>query len=81
MNALLKTLPVHLNGKRRSITGTSNGPSCPACKARPSQVMDSRPNAEGVRRRRRCAACGYRFTTQERVDRSDALVYVPDYVI
>jgi transcriptional repressor NrdR len=32
-------------------------------------VVDSRQSAEGVRRRRQCAQCGHRFTTQERVER------------
>ncbi|MFQ5948474.1 MAG: transcriptional regulator NrdR [Acidimicrobiia bacterium] len=47
---------------------------CPFCEADDARVVDSRP-AEGgaaVRRRRRCAACGNRFTTYER--REPALV-------
>ncbi|MEM9488140.1 MAG: ATP cone domain-containing protein [Myxococcota bacterium] len=40
--------------------------NCPYCGA-DSQVLDSRSNAEGVRRRRQCSGCKRRFTTYERV--------------
>jgi transcriptional regulator NrdR family protein len=40
---------------------------CPVC-AGASQVKDSRPQAEGVNRRRECVACGHRWSTVE-IDR------------
>jgi transcriptional repressor NrdR len=43
---------------------------CPACAADDSRVVDSRAADEGtaIRRRRHCPACGYRFTTFERLE-------------
>lgn len=41
---------------------------CPFCAANSSQVIDTRPVPDGVRRRRRCGACGERFTTYERAE-------------
>lgn len=43
---------------------------CPACAASDTRVVDSRAADEGaaIRRRRVCAACGYRFTTFERLE-------------
>lgn len=40
---------------------------CPYCGAQDTKVMDSRLSGDGdqVRRRRRCTACGERFTTYE----------------
>jgi ribosomal protein S27AE len=37
---------------------------CPKCKGH-GTVIDSRHNAENVRRRRQCDKCGYRYTTYE----------------
>jgi transcriptional repressor NrdR len=53
---------------------------CPACDVDDDKVIDSRAADEGaaVRRRRECLACGYRFTTFERVDRSPLLVLKSD---
>lgn len=39
---------------------------CPYCEG-DSKVVDSRPDASGIRRRRECKECGRRFTTHERV--------------
>jgi transcriptional repressor NrdR len=42
--------------------------NCPKCGAeyKAVRVIDTRPSSEfGVRRRRACTACGYRFTTYE----------------
>lgn len=39
---------------------------CPECNAN-SCVLETRPNRDGLRRRRSCIACHYRFTTQETV--------------
>ena len=43
---------------------------CPACSHTKSNVIDSRPMAEGnsIRRRRECLACQKRFTTFETVE-------------
>src|SRR5699024_4990122 len=43
---------------------------CPFCLHIDTQVIDSRVSEEGdtIRRRRRCQACGQRFTTYERAD-------------
>jgi len=38
---------------------------CPACNGRKSAVRDSREHELGVRRRRVCGWCGYRWTTLE----------------
>ena len=42
---------------------------CPSCGSLDSQVKDSRPteDSSAIRRRRLCLACGFRFTTFERV--------------
>ncbi len=42
---------------------------CPFCGSEDTQVKDSRPteDANAIRRRRQCVACGSRFTTFERV--------------
>ena len=41
--------------------------NCPYCRQADSRVVDSRPIDEGssIRRRRECATCGKRFTTQD----------------
>ena len=41
---------------------------CPKCSSDNSSVIDSRGDGEAIRRRRECDACGYRFTTFERVE-------------
>lgn len=42
---------------------------CPGCGSLDTQVKDSRPTEDSaaIRRRRLCLACGFRFTTFERV--------------
>ncbi len=42
---------------------------CPSCSSLDTQVKDSRPTEDSaaIRRRRICLACGFRFTTFERV--------------
>ena len=42
---------------------------CPSCNSLDTQVKDSRPTEDSaaIRRRRLCLACGFRFTTFERV--------------
>src|SRR5215208_710764 len=48
---------------------------CPFCSADSTQVIDTRPSPDAVRRRRECTACGERFTTYERTEepRTDVL--------
>ncbi len=38
---------------------------CPACQAEEVGVVDSRPSGGAIRRRRRCNACQYRWSTIE----------------
>ena len=40
---------------------------CPYCGSPDTQVKDSRPTDDAIRRRRVCPDCGGRFTTFERV--------------
>ena len=42
---------------------------CPSCSIEDSKVVDSRPiqGGEGIRRRRECNACNFRYTTYEYV--------------
>jgi transcriptional repressor NrdR len=50
---------------------------CPYCSSEDSQVKDSRPAEDGaaIRRRRVCPSCGGRFTTFERVQLRDLVVF------
>jgi transcriptional repressor NrdR len=41
---------------------------CPFCSSESTQVIDTRPAQDAVRRRRECAGCGERFTTYERAE-------------
>lgn len=49
---------------------------CPYCHANESSVLDSRDlqGGESIRRRRRCNACGERFTTYERIELASFMV-------
>ncbi|QQS19279.1 transcriptional repressor NrdR [Candidatus Saccharibacteria bacterium] len=53
---------------------------CSQCSRDDTKVIESRDVAEGesVRRRRACMVCGYRFTTYERVERSQLIVVKND---
>jgi len=53
---------------------------CPACGHQKDRVVDSRSvrDGRGVRRRRRCAACGHRYTTYEYVEPSTFVVVKKD---
>ena len=50
---------------------------CPFCSNEDSQVKDSRPTEDNtaIRRRRICDQCGSRFTTFERIQLRDLVVY------
>lgn len=52
--------------------------NCPVCGAQESGVIDSRSLGEVVRRRRKCLACGARFTTYERIHIRDLFVIKKD---
>ena len=41
---------------------------CPYCLTKNTFVLDSRPSAGSIRRRRSCSSCSKRFTTYERVE-------------
>ncbi len=51
---------------------------CPYCSVDKDRVIDSRASEGGlvIRRRRACAACGKRFTTYERVEKTHRLMVV-----
>lgn len=53
---------------------------CPKCHRQQSKVVDSRPAEDGtsIRRRRECIACGFRFNTYERIERTPLLVVKRD---
>jgi transcriptional repressor NrdR len=42
--------------------------NCPFCTTDDTKVTDSRPDQDGIRRRRECLACGRRFSTLERIE-------------
>lgn len=49
---------------------------CSQCSLADTKVIESRDVSEGeaIRRRRSCPACGYRFTTYERLERPQIIV-------
>jgi transcriptional repressor NrdR len=53
---------------------------CGNCSGTDIKVIESRDVADGeaIRRRRQCLACGYRFTTYERVERPNLVVVKRD---
>lgn len=51
---------------------------CPFCGHDTNKVIDSRASDAGVRRRRKCEACGERFTTFEQVQRAVVMVVKKD---
>jgi len=52
--------------------------NCPFCGHPDSRVIDSRPDAAGIRRRRECQACNHRFTTLEKVELGGVAVIKKD---
>lgn len=44
---------------------TTPGIACASCESVDTEVKDSRPQQNYIRRRRRCKNCGHRFTTRE----------------
>jgi len=53
---------------------------CPKCKKKDTRVLDSRETNESreIRRRRKCGACNFRFTTFERAETTNFLVIKKD---
>ncbi|MBU0667485.1 transcriptional regulator NrdR [Patescibacteria group bacterium] len=53
---------------------------CPKCKQKDTRVLDSRETNESreIRRRRKCEACNFRFTTFERAETTNFLVIKKD---
>lgn len=51
---------------------------CPYCGHENSRVTDSRRVRQSIRRRRQCLECGARFTTQERVENTNAIIIKKD---
>jgi transcriptional repressor NrdR len=53
---------------------------CPHCSALDDKVLESRQNVSGstIRRRRKCNACGYRFTSYERIEDKPLMVIKRD---
>ena len=53
---------------------------CPHCGHMDDKVLESRQNSSGstVRRRRECLACGYRFTSYERIEEKPFMVIKRD---
>ena len=47
---------------------------CPFCNHEDTQVKDSRPAENAIRRRRHCPRCDSRFTTYERVQLRDVMI-------
>lgn len=52
--------------------------NCPFCGHPDSRVIDSRPDAAGIRRRRECQACSRRFTTLEKIELGGVAVIKKD---
>jgi len=51
---------------------------CPSCDEPESKVIDSRGVGDGIRRRRECTACKFRFTTYERLQSTNLLIVKKD---
>ena len=52
--------------------------NCPQCGFNDSKVIDSRDVDDGIRRRRQCLECGFRFTTYERLQPASLFVIKKD---
>ncbi len=52
--------------------------NCPFCSNPDTRVTDSRPDSDGIRRRRECLACGQRFSTVERVELGGVILVKKD---
>lgn len=52
--------------------------NCPFCQFADSRVIDTRTVGEGIRRRRECQQCKQRFTTYERIARTNLMIVKGD---
>lgn len=52
--------------------------NCPYCTHTKSSVTNKRDSSEGIRRRRECLKCKKRFTTYEKIEKSDLYVIKKD---
>src|SRR3989449_7085370 len=52
--------------------------NCPFCSADDTRVTASRPDEDGIRRRRECLSCGRRFSTIERVELAGVVLLKKD---
>ncbi|MFA5953414.1 MAG: transcriptional regulator NrdR [Candidatus Pacearchaeota archaeon] len=52
--------------------------NCPFCSYTTSRVTDKRESPGGIRRRRECLKCKKRFTTYEKIEKSDLYVIKKD---
>lgn len=52
--------------------------NCPSCDHSDSRVIDSRDVNDGIRRRRQCLNCDFRFTTYERLQPANFFVVKKD---
>ncbi len=52
--------------------------NCPYCSHKESRVTDKRTSPDGIRRRRECLKCKKRFTTYERIERTDLYIIKKD---
>ena len=52
--------------------------NCPFCSSTTSRVTDKRESPGGIRRRRECLKCKKRFTTYEKIEKSDIYVIKKD---
>jgi DNA-directed RNA polymerase subunit M/transcription elongation factor TFIIS len=43
---------------------------CPKCSELSVFIIDSRKTKDGIRRRKKCESCGYRYTTREILDKT-----------
>lgn len=51
---------------------------CPYCSSTEFKVTDKRSSPDGIRRRRECLKCKKRFTTYEKIDKSEIFVIKKD---
>jgi len=51
---------------------------CTQCRHPVTDVIDSRPHGEGIRRRRECRKCHHRFNTKEHAERMPTHLYPID---
>ena len=58
---------IHSLKRKRKRRREQHAWTCADCGSNDIACIDSRPNHDGVRRRRQCQGCGRRFTTVETI--------------